>query len=310
MAVSITDQSATIRGALDQTWEALRPQLEASLVEQWKTTNTGQQKDVANIAQAARWLDKAENNQQWRLALVQATSKFAERTALFLIENGRLFCAAVYGVETETISGTYIPLSEASAFQTVVESGETVLALRRATEISSQLAAVFDAPEIKRAYLLPLLSNGRVAAILYAEGAAVNLPALELVVTLASTASVLNDRGLMQGNTTLAIAPTGVGSWNSLATEEKRLHLKAHHFARVKTAGLLLNRPLDVRAGRRRKAIYTALHAEIDSLRKQFAIQYFSKSANMVDYLHLELIRTIANDDATILGSEYPGPML
>ena len=30
----------------------------------------------------------------------------------------------------------------------------------------------------------------------------------------------------------------------------------------------------------------------------------------MVDYLHLELLRTLANDDADLLGSEYPGPMV
>jgi hypothetical protein len=30
----------------------------------------------------------------------------------------------------------------------------------------------------------------------------------------------------------------------------------------------------------------------------------------MVDYLHLELIRTLANDDAELLGKDYPGPMV
>ena len=30
----------------------------------------------------------------------------------------------------------------------------------------------------------------------------------------------------------------------------------------------------------------------------------------MVDYLHLELMRTLANDDADLLGKEYPGPMV
>jgi hypothetical protein len=30
----------------------------------------------------------------------------------------------------------------------------------------------------------------------------------------------------------------------------------------------------------------------------------------MVDYLHLELVRTLANDDAEALGKDYPGPMV
>jgi hypothetical protein len=29
-----------------------------------------------------------------------------------------------------------------------------------------------------------------------------------------------------------------------------------------------------------------------------------------VDYLHLELVRTLANDDVELLGQDYPGPMV
>jgi hypothetical protein len=28
-----------------------------------------------------------------------------------------------------------------------------------------------------------------------------------------------------------------------------------------------------------------------------------------VDYLHLELVRTLANDEVELLGQEYPGPL-
>jgi len=30
----------------------------------------------------------------------------------------------------------------------------------------------------------------------------------------------------------------------------------------------------------------------------------------MVDYLHLELLRTLANDDSDLLGKDYPGPLV
>jgi hypothetical protein len=30
----------------------------------------------------------------------------------------------------------------------------------------------------------------------------------------------------------------------------------------------------------------------------------------MVDYLHLEMVHTLANDDAELLGKDYPGPLL
>ena len=35
-----------------------------------------------------------------------------------------------------------------------------------------------------------------------------------------------------------------------------------------------------------------------------------SKSDSMVDYFHLDIVRTLANDDADLLGTDYPGPMI
>ena len=289
------DTTSLLRGTLDQTWEALRPQLEASLAGQWR--NQRNQNAIFTMAQAARWLDRAENREQWRLALVEAAAKFSDRSALFLIESGRMLCVAVHGIPENSLATTFIPLHEAPAFQSVVDTGETVTALRRAAELSPAVSKAFKAPDIKKAHLLPLQSKGKVLAVLYAEGLTVDLPALELLVSIAAGSSLGNSGGLV---------PTA----ETYNREDQTLHAKAKHFARVKTAALLLDRPLDVRAGRRRRALYSALHGEIDSLRTEFASHFFSRSSNMVDYLHLELIRTLANDDATLLGTEYPGPML
>jgi hypothetical protein len=38
--------------------------------------------------------------------------------------------------------------------------------------------------------------------------------------------------------------------------------------------------------------------------------QFFTPCASMVDYLHLELARTLAYDDADLLGTTYPGPLV
>ena len=289
------DATSLLRGTLDQTWEALRPQLEASLAGQWK--NQQNQSSIFTMAQAARWLDRAENREQWLLALVEAAAKFSDRSALFLIEAGHMLCVAVHGIAEDSIVKTLIPLHEAPAFQSVIDTGETVTALRREAELSPSVSKAFQAPDIKKAHLLPLQSKGKVLAVLYAEGLIVDLPALELLVSIASGSSLGNSGGL-------------VPPIENFSVEDQKLHANAKHFARVKTAALLLDRPLDVRAGRRRKTLYSALHGEIDSLRTQFASQFFNRSTNMVDYLHLELIRTLANDDAKLLGSEYPGPML
>jgi hypothetical protein len=64
-----------------------------------------------------------------------------------------------------------------------------------------------------------------------------------------------------------------------------------------------------VRAGRAQRNLYSALKQEIDSAREDFRSNFTSASPAMPDYLHLELIRTLANNDVAVLGEDYPGPI-
>ena len=283
------DQAALIRATLNKTWEEVRPRMESALVEQLAAGSHG---DINDMSQAARWLDQAENETQWRMALVEAAGKYSQRAALFLVENGRLLCAAVHGAASETLTGRVIPLDEAPAFRTAVETGEPVVALRRAAELSESIAAEFNEPGINKAFLIPMRSGGKALAVLYAEGLDVRLSALELLMRIANGS-----------------ARPASDFWRNLPIAGKKIHLKAQRFARVSVATMILNRPLDVRAGRRRKALYPTFHVEIDRLRNEFADQFFSKSRNMVDYLHIELLGKLAIDDVTLLGAEYPGQM-
>ena len=286
------DQAALIRETLNKTWEEVRPRMESALVEQLATGKPAGHIEISDMSQAARWLDQAENETQWRMALVEAAGKYSQRAALFLLENGRLQCAALHGVASDTLAGRVIPLEEAPAFRTAIETGEPVVALRREAELSEPIAAVFNEPGINKAFLIPMRSGGKTPAVLYAEGLDVRLPALELLMRIAGGS-----------------ARPASDFWRNLPIAEKQIHLKAQRFARVSVATMILNRPLDVRAGRRRKALYQAFHGEIDRLRNEFADQFFSKARNMVDYLHIELLGKLANDDVTLLGAEYPGQM-
>jgi hypothetical protein len=65
----------------------------------------------------------------------------------------------------------------------------------------------------------------------------------------------------------------------------------------------------EVQAGRARGDIYGALRKSIDDARAEFRESYFARCSNMVDYLHLELVRTLAHDDAELLGRDYPGAL-
>ena len=48
----------------------------------------------------------------------------------------------------------------------------------------------------------------------------------------------------------------------------------------------------------------------MDAARLEFREKFFAPCPGMLDYLHLEMVRTLAHDDAELLGPDYPGPMV
>lgn len=95
----------------------------------------------------------------------------------------------------------------------------------------------------------------------------------------------------------------------NLSKEEEKLHLLAQRFARVRAAEIRLYKAQAVEDGRARKKLYSELKEEIDSARAAYGREYLRASASMPDYLHLELVRTLANEEVAALGEEYPGPL-
>ena len=92
-------------------------------------------------------------------------------------------------------------------------------------------------------------------------------------------------------------------------TGDPEAHLRAQRFARVKVAEIRLYHASQVRSGRVAEDLYGALKPQIDGAREAYREQFLTPMHGLPDYVHLELIKTLANDDAALLGSTYPGPM-
>src|SRR5262249_37193156 len=95
-------------------------------------------------------------------------------------------------------------------------------------------------------------------------------------------------------------------AWDNLPADVQRIHLQAQRFARVKIAELRLYHAEAVREGRGKSDLYGVLRVEIEKLRDEYK-RDFAVTPAMVDYLHLELLRTLAHDDDRLLGPAYPG---
>lgn len=102
-------------------------------------------------------------------------------------------------------------------------------------------------------------------------------------------------------------APEG---WEALPIDEQRLHLRAQRFARVKAAEMLLYRAEAVARGRAQRDLYSEFASDIDAARQAFRQEFLTACPSMADYLHLELVRTLAHDEAACLGPGYPGPLV
>ena len=270
-------------------------------------------RDVSHrLDQAVRRFRIFENEDDWSRSFVDATEGFCERAALFTVNGPSLRMQAARGLPPQArIDNT--PLQSAPAFTSAVESRDTIVALRTAGELSSPIAELLGEASDERAYLFPISRRDRVAAVLYADSD-VDSSALELLASFAS--AVLESQSAVPERSGLvALATThhpgaSISAWASLSKEEQELHLKAQRFARVQVAEMRLYKPQAVKDGRVRRDLYGALRQDVDRAQEEFRRDFLSASPTMVDYLHLELLRTLANNEVELLGNEYPGPMV
>jgi hypothetical protein len=264
---------------------------------------------IQKLNQTARRLRHFENESQWSHTLVDSTRGFCGRAALFLVRDRKLQVEASRNLENGLPEG--IAIDAAPAFATAIETRDTLVALRTAGELSEPLAHFLgDSPE--KCSLFPLVTRHGVPAVLYADSD-VDVDALELLTATASAVIDARPAQLAPVETLVSIAPAQkpeILSWFTLSREDRELHLRAQRFARVQVAGIRLYQSEKVKNGRIARDLYTSLKEEINSAREAFRGGFLNASDSMVDYLHLELVRTLANDDVELLGQDYPGPMV
>jgi hypothetical protein len=263
------------------------------------------------------------------LQLVLEESAFcAARAVVVLVESGRIARVAIWRDVTlrgDEEDAAPIDLKEAAALASCVESGDPMAALASPGEISSVLAAGFGKSGGEKVYLFPVRVRQSTVALVVAGGAVSPAP-LELLCEAAGmklesleapapaaaaapapageeTGGLVQIAGVRNGTSASA------GSWEALSAEEQALHLRAQRTARVRVAQIRISEASALRKGVQERDIYQALRASIDAARGEFRQNYMTQTPGMVDYLHLEIVRSLAHDNEKLLGAEYPGPM-
>jgi hypothetical protein len=86
--------------------------------------------------------------------------------------------------------------------------------------------------------------------------------------------------------------------------------LPAQRFARVRVAEIQLYHAAAMKTGRASGDVYSALKTQMDAAREAYREKFLTPVNGTADHLHAEFVRTLANDDAALLGPGYPGPLV
>jgi DNA gyrase/topoisomerase IV subunit B len=267
------------------------------------------------INQAVRRMRLAPDAEELNATLVDTAACFASSAAVFTVEGDIAAGERIRGVNEEAaekFASLRLPLASAPALAGAVESREPAVAAAIPGEVSQEMVDLAGHGAEGRVSVFPVISREKTVALLYAWGNPQG-PALETLAQVASAIRTAMDPApapppepLLQ----IEPAPKAKPSWDSLSPEEQQLHLRAQRSARVQVAELRLYESEAVKSGRASRDLYGALRQKIDDARGEFHRTFFTKCPSMVDYLHLELVRTLANDDPELLGKEYPGPLV
>ena len=91
----------------------------------------------------------------------------------------------------------------------------------------------------------------------------------------------------------------------SLSPEDADVHRKAQRFARLLVDEIKLYNQAKVAEGRKNKDLYDRLKEDIEKSRGTFQKRYGNSAAAGADYFSQEIVRSLAEDDASIMGANF-----
>jgi hypothetical protein len=286
-------------------------------------------------------------------ALLEGATKFARRSALFVVRSGGGVGWRGCGLgNDDAVKNMNIDLNRGLAGRAVQDRLPTAAA---AAEFDSNFISTFGPPqEGSNAVVLPLVVRDKVAALLYADvgpapAGILDTSALECLVR--TTGLWLEVLAARKAGTPAAIAeapsppaekpaapppppppvaapppppppPPPVAAAPpppppppapapasaapaAIAPEDEEVHKKAKRFAKLLVDEIKLYNKGKVEEGRHHKDLYQRLKDDIDKSRASYEKRYGQTAAASGNYFTQELIRILADGDASSLGSGY-----
>jgi hypothetical protein len=106
--------------------------------------------------------------------------------------------------------------------------------------------------------------------------------------------------------TAAAAAPApATDAFANLSPQDADVHRKAQRFARLLVDEIKLYNQVKVTEGRKSKDLYDRLKEDIEKSRATYQKRYGNTAAGGADYFSQELVRSLAEDDTSIMGANF-----
>ena len=264
-------------------------------------------------------------------SLLEGAAKFSGRAALFVIRGGTATGWQARGFDDDDgIKKFSVDTSDGLASRAVQDRMPAAAA---AAEFDSKFVSAVGNPSNGNAVVLPLVVKEKVAALVYADAGtgdgALDPSALHLLVRSAGQwLEVLALRKAGGGAAPAAepeekaqpepppkaparaaepSPPPRAPAEPEIPAEDQEVHKKAKRFAKLLVDEIKLYNQAKVAQGRQKRDLYDRLKEDIEKSRSTYEKRYGQTPASSGDYFNQEVIRILAENDASVMGGNFSG---
>jgi len=271
--------------------------------------------DILNAAVSS--IQDATSQAEILRHLLEGEARFAGRVALFVVKGGAISGWQGTGFEdNEIVKG--VSLNGSASLVAKAIQGRAAAEGSTADFDSAFVNAVMP-PAEDHCLVLPLVVKDKVAALIYADAGTVPGGALD-----GSALNVLNRWAALwieltalrkAGQPTAteepapaASVPVPVASAAAApaAGKEDEVHRKARRFAKLLVEEIKLYNQAKVVEGKSNRDLYERLREDIEKSRSTYQKRYGESPVASADYFNQELVRVLADDDASLMGAAFP----
>jgi hypothetical protein len=317
-----TEIQNIIEEAVAEVLDAALPRLRAEIVrravevvESLAPAPGASPSDLLNVAAAA--IHESGSQADILRHLLEGEARFAGRVALFVVKGNAISGWQGIGFEDNDAIKTLSIQTGSGLVGKAIQARNP--AAGPAQEFDTGFVKSMKVPADGQCLVLPLVVKDKVAAMIYADAGTVpggtldssGLQALTRFAAIWLELAALRKAGASSATEEVpqpAVAMAASAPVSSPATagsDEDELHKKARRFAKLLVEEIKLYNQPRVEEGRQHKDLYDRLKVDIEKSRSTYDKRYAESAVASADYFTQELIRILADNDASLMGAGF-----